>query len=83
MHGKAERSGVLRTLRYRVGIRLCHNDITSIVCTTTVVVISLSVYFFALKNEGETALDREQGRAFRRMAGAGFPTDAPIRAIYS
>ncbi|WP_157224389.1 hypothetical protein [Nocardia paucivorans] len=52
-------------------------------CTTTVVVISLSVYFFALKNEGETALDREQGRAFRRMAGAGFPTDAPIRAIYS
>ncbi|WP_040791643.1 MFS transporter [Nocardia paucivorans] len=36
-----------------------------IVYVTIVVFVSLSVYLFALKNKGETALDREQGHAFR------------------
>lgn len=36
-----------------------------IVYVTAVVFASLLVYLFALKNKGETALDREQGRAFR------------------
>lgn len=36
-----------------------------IVYVTAVVFVSLLVYLFALRNKGETALDREQGYAFR------------------
>ena len=37
---------------------------------TVAIAISLLVYIFALKNKGETVLDREQGSAWALPAGA-------------